>query len=225
MDSLLEQADRADFLSLSGAEAPFARDMLQPNGWVTPQNITYMAEPTEARAKTTMLVQTTTPTPYGLMLSVFSEQGLVYTGFQTQEGGWHRAMSQLRHHFPDADVLTSDSSSAVLSAFFEGKGKLTLHMFGTAFQHKVWQALLEIPTGKVTTYGTVAERIGEAAAVRAVGTAVGANPVSLIVPCHRVIHSDGENKNYGWGVPRKALMLALEQQPHLTAKDISRKVA
>ena len=82
---------------------------------------------------------------------------------------------------------------------------------GTAFQKKVWKALLEIPFGETRSYGQVAAAIDQASAARAVGTAVGANPICLLIPCHRVIHADGRIGNYRWGTDRKRALLDAEQ--------------
>ena len=83
---------------------------------------------------------------------------------------------------------------------------------GSLFQRRVWAALMEIPYGETTTYGELARRIGQPAAVRAVGLANGRNPVSLIVPCHRVIGSSGKLTGYGGGMERKGILLALESR-------------
>lgn len=101
-----------------------------------------------------------------------------------------------------------------LNAYFLGQapawqGALDLSR-GTAFQQAVWQALLEIPHGRTTRYGAIAERIGRPAAVRAAGAAIGANPISLIVPCHRVVGADGSLTGYAGGLPRKVALLELE---------------
>lgn len=88
---------------------------------------------------------------------------------------------------------------------------LPLHLVGTDFQRAVWQGLLEIPWGQTCSYGELASRIGRAAAVRAVGAANGANPIALIVPCHRVIAADGRLHGYGGGLALKQQLLTLEQ--------------
>lgn len=98
-----------------------------------------------------------------------------------------------------------------LSFPFSGENPLKLHLQGTDFQIKVWKALLQIPCGRFQTYGDIAKAIGKPQAVRAVGNAVGANPLPLIIPCHRVIRSSGIVDNYGWGNARKKILLALEQ--------------
>ena len=91
---------------------------------------------------------------------------------------------------------------------------LSLHVKGTNFQLKVWRALLTVPDGRVTTYGTLAAAIDEPAASRAVGNAVGRNPISWLIPCHRVLRSTGALGGYAWGPDRKRVMLTLERLHH-----------
>ena len=100
-----------------------------------------------------------------------------------------------------------------LHAYFAGEMlafDVPLDLQGTPFQRRVWQALLAIPGGETRSYGEIARALGSAAAVRAVGGAVGRNPVSVIVPCHRVIGSDGSLTGYAGGVDRKRALLKLE---------------
>ena len=87
---------------------------------------------------------------------------------------------------------------------------IALHVKGTNFQLKVWDALLKVQDGSVTTYGDLAAAIGAPTASRAVGTAVAHNPISYLIPCHRVIRSTGELGGYAWGLDRKRVMLAVE---------------
>lgn len=100
-----------------------------------------------------------------------------------------------------------------IGEYFDGRRRrfdLPLELVGTPFQRQVWQALLEIPFGQTATYGAIARRCGRPRAVRAVGAAVGRNPVSIIVPCHRVLGSDGSLTGYAGGLPRKRALLSLE---------------
>jgi len=90
---------------------------------------------------------------------------------------------------------------------------LPLDLQGTAFQQRVWRELTRIPRGETITYAELAKRIGAPGAVRAVGSACGANPTALVVPCHRVIRSDGGLGGYRWGLERKATLLQSEQAP------------
>ena len=102
-----------------------------------------------------------------------------------------------------------------LKAYFAGKltvFNLTLAPEGTPFQQSVWRALLDIPYGETTSYGTVAKRIGKPSAIRAVGAANGANPIPIVIPCHRVIGSNGKLTGFGGGLPTKELLLKLESR-------------
>ena len=102
-----------------------------------------------------------------------------------------------------------------LDAYFAGRLRefdLPLAPKGTAFQQRVWQALLDIPYGETVSYGELARHIGRPSAVRAVGAANGQNPLSIVIPCHRVIGSDGRLVGYGGGLPAKSALLALEQR-------------
>ncbi len=106
------------------------------------------------------------------------------------------------------------SAKRQLDEYFAGRRKtfdLPLAPNGTLFQHRVWQALRAIPYGETQSYADIARRIGNPKAVRAVGAANGANPLSIVVPCHRVIGADGSLTGYGGGLPRKRKLLALEQ--------------
>lgn len=91
-----------------------------------------------------------------------------------------------------------------------GIEKVKLHLNGTAFQLKVWKALLAIPVGQLTTYGELASKIGKPKAARAVGTAIGKNPMAYMVPCHRVVQSDGGLGGYRWGKKRKRKIIEWE---------------
>jgi methylated-DNA-[protein]-cysteine S-methyltransferase len=123
----------------------------------------------------------------------------------------------LARWYPDAQVQpAADPAGAVktLRAYFNGDIKaiddVPVEMHGTAFQQKVWTALRRIPVGTTLSYGRLAQLIGEPSAVRAVGAANGANPVALIVPCHRVIGSNGTLTGYGGGLDRKRWLLEHE---------------
>lgn len=124
------------------------------------------------------------------------------------------ALAELRADWPAATLARDDAMAAALAArLFAGyRQPEPLHLFvrGTQFQLRVWEALLRIPEGEVTTYGALAAQLGDPAASRAVGGAVGANPVALLIPCHRVIRASGELGGYRWGESRKRLLLAAE---------------
>jgi methylated-DNA-[protein]-cysteine S-methyltransferase len=114
-------------------------------------------------------------------------------------------------HAEDAAVLARAQEQ--LQEYFQGRRKsfdLPLDLAGTPFQREVWQALLAIPFGVTSTYGEIARRCGRPQAVRAVGGAIGRNPVSIVVPCHRVVGSDGSLTGFGGGLPRKRALLGIE---------------
>lgn len=120
--------------------------------------------------------------------------------------------------FPSVAVRRVDDPAGVVSAlraYFDGDvhaiDDLPVDVAGTPFQEAVWKVLRDVPAGEMCTYGDVARRIGAPRAVRAVGTAVGANPVGIVLPCHRIVPSTGGVGNYGGGVDRKVWLLAHER--------------
>ena len=158
-------------------------------------------------------------TPFGKCLIASTERGICHLGFvQTSEGN---AIDNLVADWKQAKMIEDYTFTAPLiarifampkadSAFDQADQRLSLHLRGTNFQIKVWEALLNIPAGSVTTYEHIAAQIGNPNAVRAVGTAVGHNPIAVLVPCHRVIRKAGEFGNYRYGSARKKALLARE---------------
>jgi methylated-DNA-[protein]-cysteine S-methyltransferase len=129
-----------------------------------------------------------------------------------------RLARALRLHHRDRAVQSGAAPAAVregLAAYFAGElaalRTVPWTIGGTAFQRQVWNALVEIPLGEATTYARLAERVGRPAAVRAVGAANGANPIAVVVPCHRLIGADGSLTGYGGGIERKRWLLAHER--------------
>lgn len=124
------------------------------------------------------------------------------------------ALAELRADWPAATLARDDAAAAALAGrlFSAWRGPEPVHLFvkGSQFQLRVWEALLRIPEGGLATYGTLAASLGQPGASRAVGGAVGANPVALLIPCHRVIRSNGEAGGYRWGEARKRVLLAAE---------------
>jgi len=150
--------------------------------------------------------------PFGRVLVMTTHKGVCGLAFG-DEGEDERMLSDMTSRWPRADFAENTKrAEEIAQKIFEqdGKAEIGLHLFGTPFQIKVWEALLKIPEGKMTTYGTIATRLGDAKASRAVGTAVGRNPVSWLIPCHRVLGSDGALHGYHWGLVRKRSMLAME---------------
>jgi len=131
------------------------------------------------------------------------------------ENDIYKALGDLQSRFPNASFIErpDELQANALSIFNKDWTKLNtvkLHLKGTDFQLKVWESLLTIPMGKLSTYGSLAGKIGHPNASRAVGTAIGSNPVAFLIPCHRVIQSSGNIGGYMWGTDRKQLMIGWE---------------
>lgn len=149
--------------------------------------------------------------PFGKCLVAVTDRGICHLGFVEKSEG--TAIDNLVAEWKNASMVEDKISTASLvETIFDAKarGKLNIHLRGTNFQLKVWEALLKIPSGTVTTYEGLAERIGQPTASRAVGTAVGHNPIAVLIPCHRVIRKVGEFGNYRYGAPRKKALLVYE---------------
>lgn len=155
-------------------------------------------------------------TPFGEMLVAESKRGVCYLGF-SKNGSRKMPLEKMQAHLPYADF--EENSAAVkktaerIVKLWRGQsagGALALDLHGTPLQIKVWQRLLEIPTGETMTYRDIAKALRRPNAARPVGNAVGANPVSLIVPCHRVLPAAGGVGNYLWGPALKEKLLAAE---------------
>lgn len=148
--------------------------------------------------------------PFGEVLGMGTARGLCGLAF-SEESGREAAMADMVARWPLARYVEQpkDITDWVASAF-AGTGETALHLIGAPFQIKVWEALLAIPSGHVTTYSELAGAVGHPRAVRAVGTAVGRNPVSWLIPCHRALRKSGGLGGYHWGLPVKRAMLAYE---------------
>lgn len=151
--------------------------------------------------------------PFGEALIMGTERGICGIGFSA-ETGKDAALLDMQSRWPNADYVEAPK---VLGAMAEkafptepDAETAPLFLIGAPFQIKVWEALLSIPTGHVTTYSDIARVIGRPKAVRAVGTAVGRNPISWLIPCHRALRKSGELGGYHWGLPVKRAMLAWE---------------
>lgn len=148
--------------------------------------------------------------PFGLALVMGTGKGICGLAFAAETGA-EPAMADMRARWPQAEFIEDPSYLAPLAeAAFAQKGETALHLIGAPMQIKVWEALLRIPSGHVTTYSELAQSIGAPKAVRAVGTAVGRNPVSWLIPCHRALRKSGALGGYHWGLPVKRAMLAFE---------------
>ena len=152
------------------------------------------------------------PTPFGKCLIATTERGICNLGFVESSEG--KTIDELVANWKHAK-MTEDypSTASLITRIFsdiESDFPLKLHLRGTNFQIKVWEALLTIPSGALTTYERIAAQIGKPAALRAVGTAVGHNPIAYLIPCHRVIRKTGEYGKYRYGPARKKVILAHE---------------
>jgi len=151
--------------------------------------------------------------PFGPALIMGTDKGICGIGFAAETGEAH-AMEDLIGRWPKADFVEDPMRLRPwVQAAFGTSGTLEsapLYLIGAPFQIKVWEALLSIPSGHVTTYSEIAGAIGHPKAVRAVGTAVGRNPVSWLIPCHRALRKSGGLGGYHWGLPVKRAMLAYE---------------
>jgi AraC family transcriptional regulator of adaptative response/methylated-DNA-[protein]-cysteine methyltransferase len=154
------------------------------------------------------------PTPFGRGLFVMTPRGLAGLGFEDLGRGIDAAaaLEDMRRRWPAADWARDDAlaAKAARQAFLGEEGPLPIHLIGPPFHIQVWKALLRIPSGATATYADVARWAGKPGAFRATGAAVGANPISLLIPCHRAIARDGRLTGYHWGLGRKAAMLGME---------------
>lgn len=153
--------------------------------------------------------------PVGEILMGSTHKGLVYLGFVDVKV--IEVLTDLIRRFPHAQFeRSSDPFQLQALSIFQNdwtkKPNIKLRVHGTRFQLKVWNELLRIPPGQCISYGELAKRMGAPGASRAVGTAIGANPIALLIPCHRVIRADGSVGNYHWGKEQKLALLEWEKE-------------
>jgi AraC family transcriptional regulator of adaptative response/methylated-DNA-[protein]-cysteine methyltransferase len=151
-------------------------------------------------------------TPFGNIIVASTAKGICHLAFADDEKA---ALHQLQLQFPKAtfrQVVDTIQQNAlfIFTQDWKDLSKIKLHLKGTPFQIKVWEALLKIPMGDVSTYSGIANTINNPNASRAVGTAIGDNPVAFLIPCHRVIRSTGDFGQYHWGSIRKTAMIGWE---------------
>jgi len=155
------------------------------------------------------------PCPFGDAVLFLTDYGLAGIGF-ADELGVDAAYADLADRWPDAHFIRDDDAVAPVAAQifsparWDPEKPVRVVLIGTDFEVSVWETLLKIPMGKATTYGTIAAHLGKPSASRAVGAAVGRNPISFVVPCHRVVGSTGKLTGYHWGVARKRAILGWE---------------
>ncbi|NMN35449.1 methylated-DNA--[protein]-cysteine S-methyltransferase [Pedobacter sp. SG918] len=150
--------------------------------------------------------------PFGNIMVASTPKGICHIAFYDDE---NIALANLQRQFPAAQyqqILDKEQQNAlyIFSHDWSKLHQIKLHLKGTDFQLKVWEALLKIPMGKLATYGNIAKQLYNPNASRAVGTAIGDNPVAFLIPCHRVIQSSGALGGYHWGVNRKTAMIGWE---------------
>lgn len=149
---------------------------------------------------------------FGKILVASTTKGICYMGFSDEK---NIAFSELEKRFPKANFIqqTDEIQQNALLIYTQDWSKINqikLHLKGTDFQLKVWEALLKIPMGNLATYGNIAKEIQKPKASRAVGTAIGSNPIAYLIPCHRVIQSTGIFGGYMWGTIRKTAIIGWE---------------
>lgn len=150
--------------------------------------------------------------PFGNLIVASTPKGICYMGFHDDEAtGYDEMVSR----FPKATFLRKldmlqQQALFIFQHDWSRLHNIKLHLKGTDFQLKVWEALLKIPMGKLSTYGAIAQHLGNPDASRAVGTAIGSNPVAFLIPCHRVIQSTGIFGGYMWGSARKTAIIGWE---------------
>ena len=146
--------------------------------------------------------------PFGECLIAFSNDGIYALTFpENRESG----ISELERRFQHIKFgIDNEKAQKMAYQIFENNKLPQLFLIGTPFQISIWEALTKIPKGETTTYASIAELIGRPKAVRAVGTAIGANPIAYLIPCHRVLRTDGGLGGFRWGLDVKKKMLAWE---------------
>jgi AraC family transcriptional regulator of adaptative response/methylated-DNA-[protein]-cysteine methyltransferase len=150
--------------------------------------------------------------PFGEILVASTPKGICYLAFADKE---EEALAELHAQFPHARYkqtvdLIQQNALYIFTQDWKKLSQIKLHLKGTPFQLKVWDALLRIPMGQLSSYSRVSGKIDSPGASRAVGSAIGSNPVAFLIPCHRVIRSTGESGQYHWGANRKTVMIAWE---------------
>lgn len=156
------------------------------------------------------------PSPFGTAVLTLTEYGLSGIGFADGEMSVEAAFEDLANRWPNARYRRDDGAVAPVAARvfdparWSAEDPVRVVLIGTDFEVSVWETLLRIPVGRATTYQSVARHVGRPTASRAVGAAVGKNPISFVVPCHRVVGSTGALTGYHWGLPRKRAILGWE---------------
>lgn len=150
--------------------------------------------------------------PFGKVIVASTLKGVCFIAFHEEETS---ALNDLKQHFPNANFqhqsdLHQQNAMSSFQSNWEKLPEIKLHLKASDFQLKVWESLLKIPVGKLSSYGKIADQIGNPNASRAVGTAIGSNPIAFLIPCHRVIQASGNIGGYRWGNTRKSAIIAWE---------------
>ncbi|WP_394708704.1 methylated-DNA--[protein]-cysteine S-methyltransferase [uncultured Cohaesibacter sp.] len=156
------------------------------------------------------------PSPFGKALVMVTEHGLAGLGF-ADPGNEQTALEDMYSRWPRAEYRQDEKATRPFATHifnpdaWQQEQPLRITLIGTDFEVRVWEMLLKIPLGSMTTYSTIARHMGKPKAARAVGSAVGRNPISFVVPCHRVVGKGGSICGYHWGLTRKRAILGWEQ--------------
>lgn len=158
--------------------------------------------------------------PFGNLIVASTSKGVCHMAFDDNETD---SLNSLKQKFPNATFqqrldLLQQNALFIFQNDWSKLPEIKLHLKGTDFQLKVWETLLKIPMGKLSTYGNIADKIGNANASRAVGTAIGSNPIAFLIPCHRVIQSSGNIGDYMWGNTRKTAIIGWESAKIVTTE-------
>ncbi|NBB29096.1 bifunctional transcriptional activator/DNA repair enzyme AdaA [Cellulophaga sp. BC115SP] len=150
--------------------------------------------------------------PFGEVFVASTPQGICQMTFIDTEP---HSLERLKKSFPNANITegkntTQENALKIFTEDWSNISQVKLHLKGTDFQLKVWESLLHIPMGQLCTYGTIAQQIHQPSAARAVGTAIGSNPIAYLIPCHRVIQQSGKLGGYMWGETRKSAIIGWE---------------
>jgi AraC family transcriptional regulator of adaptative response/methylated-DNA-[protein]-cysteine methyltransferase len=154
--------------------------------------------------------------PFGEAIVVAAPRGMAGLGFVDDDGNRERALADMARHWPRARLIEDQRAAAPYArrafdpALWRPDTPLRLVLIGTDFELRVWETLLSVPMGRATTYSDIARKIGKPKAARAVGAAVGKNPISFVVPCHRVLGRSGALTGYHWGLARKQAIIGWE---------------
>lgn len=157
------------------------------------------------------------PSPFGLVLVMCTERGMCGLAFCDDETERQAALADMTRRWPAATYVEDEAATSALSAQvfqpekWHKERPIKLVLIGSDFELDVWRALLKIPAGKSVTYSDIADYIGRTGASRAVGSAVGRNPISFVVPCHRAMRKDGSLGGYHWGITRKQAIIGWEK--------------